>query len=346
MKLYHPSTLLLFTLLFFSCDNDYSIREINTSHEYFSLTEQNKSGYLVTLTDPGCTPCRELFDYLAKEDAFSKMRIYNVNTALPDNRWWLELLYTSVTPTTLCFSPENEITDIYQGCSPAALSDLVKTVQSGQRKGYPLQHFRTRMKHASDRLGFYNTLFRINRLLDQNTDVSDLTAATIRQHRYPFNLYLAALNKLKIGQVDSARHFALEGLSDITPYKLVLFRQTRELLKKILDPAYDPMEQGMAGLQSHQLKFPDAIVGETQIVSFEIVNTGRLPLKIYDILGSGDQLSIHWAPNFPVSEGDTVFVTVKHTATTTGYFSHELYIISDGAEPYLVMSASSTVKSQ
>lgn len=334
--------LTLFSVILISCNNETIIRQIYDYEEYFALTGKTRGNYLVLLTNPECSPCQDVFKYIAKERPFDNVVIYNVDTSLPDNKWWHELLYSSSTPTVIYFSKNNEIIDIFQGSDPVVMEDIKETVKTSRRIGYPLRHFSSRMRSSSNKLNFYNSLFHIYRLISKNEDVSDMINESIYQYKYPFNLYLASLNKQHSGQMDSVIYFAEEAIMDISPYKLLLFQQTREKLKKIIDPKYDPRDQGMMKLSSHQLKFPDTIIGESQTIIFEIINIGNYPIKIYEIISSCDCLDIDWDPN-PINGGETTFVIVKQTPKSQGFFNYELSIVSDSAEPCTVITIESRV---
>ena len=250
----------------------------------------------------------------------------SINNA--ENRWYEKILLSEVYPVACVFDLSGKLLDLIPGSSKESMSylrEVIATIEANTVYHYNQKYGKEKLETIRQIDNIINLKFKV----DDEINVVNEINVLLKDVCYPYILFLKLKNQLQFNDTVAAIATAKDLLKFDSAEDLLVYNDELMFANKIIDPDYDIETGPMIELDETLLNLHDCKVGRTLQLPINIVNKGKRPLKVSDILMSCSCLKLTGPTKYLISPNRSVTIKIEFTPDISGNIFREVYIASN-----------------
>lgn len=320
--------LLYIVSMLISCSNNEEVVFTNKSYKEISILakECNETFSMVLYDTLQVTP-KEYLDLSRKYNAPMDKMIYNfISTLSDEGELYYKLLLPDMLPVTCVFNSSGKLIDLFSGLSKEVFLYANKAINT--QKFNIDYHYNQRYGIEKKKIvNWINSLLEMN--MTNHFESIKSIDTLIKLNPNPYLLFLKMQKQLQSADSISAKETAKELLLFNSMNDIYVYHKELKLANQLIDSSYNAHTGPFLSLETNQIMLSKCNVNQTIDIHVKITNTGKTPLKIFDIQTSCSCLTLSSPRRHIIEPQMSRVVCFEFTPDTEGHIHREICITSN-----------------
>lgn len=317
----------------------------NDFDEIATIANDANLPFCVVLIDSTRFTADEYINMIKVYKTLSVRTIYNfINVRLSENKWYSKLLSPQIYPVTCVFNTTGQLIDLVPGNSKESMLYIDKAINTGQ----PCLEFHYNQKYDQDKIEiihYINSAVELKSKIYESEDVVAKIDSLLHVKEHPYLLYLKLQKQVLFNKKTEARKTAEELLSFDSVQDLLDYYDELLIANQLLDSTYNTKTAPLISSISNNIELPNCKINHTYNLNIEIINEGKKPLKISDILTSCSCVELKSDKKHIVNSRQSLILKAVFTPDVIGNVSRKVYIASNSLNtPIYTISINANVE--
>ena len=256
-----------------------------------------------------------------------------MDVSLPQNKWYKQLIASSVTPTALVFSSRGELEAIISGSNKARLACLESTLNGQSDCSHYLSStsFSKSVKNEN-MIKALNLVLKAKIKVEKKEDATSELEESLNTLYYPYALWLQIQNSKNKKEEQEAVFLARQMLTFQDPFYAFLYNDLYLESRYIINPDFDIKNAPSLEIENDNIDLGNRKTGEKIDILIKLRNAGKDTLRIYDVSVSCSCLKLLSKNKDVLEAGGEDILHLEFLADYEGKIKRNVSITTNGIE--------------